>query len=255
MNQKNSGMVNSDSEEDSEEAQVEFLKKLEEKKKKKQDKKNSRQGISAEVFGQFNKKASFVAKVIEKDPATRETINKLIEKSILFQSLNKEDNNIVINAMEELKAEPGQAIITEGEKGDTLFIIGEGQYDCSKVIHGKETYLKTYQPGEFFGELALMYNAPRAASIRCKNAGKLYGLDRYSFNNIVQEAATKKRKYYSEVLSKVDILADIDPYEKEQLCDSLKEEEFSADSYVVKQGDNGDKFYIIAEGTLIAEKQ
>jgi len=71
-----------------------------------------------------------------------------------------------------------------------------------------------------------MYNAPRAASIKCKNAGKLYGLDRNTFNNIVQEAATKKRNYYSEVLSKVEILADIDPYEKEQLCDTLKEEEF-----------------------------
>jgi cAMP-dependent protein kinase regulator len=59
-----------------------------------------------------------------------------------------------------------------------------------------------------------MYNAPRAASIRCKLPGKLYGLDRNTFNNIVQEAATKKRKYYSEVLSKVEILADIDPYEK-----------------------------------------
>jgi len=42
-----------------------------------------------------------------------------------------------------------------------------------------------------------MYNAPRAASIKCKAAGKLFGLDRATFNHIVQEAATKKRKYYS----------------------------------------------------------
>jgi len=53
----------------------------------------------------------------------------------------------------------------------------------------------------------------------------------------------------------VDILAEIDPYEKEQLCDSLKEEEFSQGSYIVKQGDQGDRFYIIAEGKLIAEKK
>ncbi len=94
------------------------------------------------------------------------------------------------------------------------------------MIKGKQTYLKTYKAGEFFGELALMYNAPRQASIKCKTSGKLFGLDRTTFNNIVQESATKKRKYYAEILSKVEILAEVDPYEKEQLCDALKEEEF-----------------------------
>ena len=83
----------------------------------------------------------------------------------------------------------------------------------------------------------------------------LFGLDRATFNHIVQEAASKKRKYYSNILSKVQILAEIDPYEKEQLCDTLKEEEFPADSYIVKQGEQGDRFYIIAEGKLIAEKK
>lgn len=48
-----------------------------------------------------------------------------------------------------------------------------------------------------------MYNAPRQASIKCKTSGRLYSLDRATFNHIVQEAATKKRKYLSEILSKV----------------------------------------------------
>ena len=115
------------------------------------EKKNSRQGISAEVFGQFNQKADYIPKVIAKSAVVKEEIKRLIEKSILFQSLNKEDLNIVIDAMEEVDAEPGQAIITEGEKGDTLYIIDEGQYDCFKVINGKQTYLKTYKGGDFFG--------------------------------------------------------------------------------------------------------
>jgi cAMP-dependent protein kinase regulator len=157
--------------------------------------------------------------------------------------------------MEEVTTTEGQPIITEGERGDTLYIIDQGEYDCFKIIGGKQTYLKTYKVGDFFGELALMYNAPRAASIKCKIPGKLFGLDRATFNHIVQESATKKRKYYSEILSKVEILAEVDPYEKEQMCDILKEEEFTAGSYIVKQGDQGDRFYIIAEGKLIAEKR
>jgi hypothetical protein len=50
--------------------------------------------------------------VIAKDAATKQEIQQLIEKSILFSALNKEDLGIVIDAMEEVDAEPGQAIIT-----------------------------------------------------------------------------------------------------------------------------------------------
>jgi cAMP-dependent protein kinase regulator len=57
-----------------------------------------------------------------------------------------------------------------------------------------------------------MYNAPRAATIKCKSPGMLFKLDRQTFRNIVQEAATKKRDYYSTILAKVDILSDMDSY-------------------------------------------
>ena len=86
----------------------------------------------------------------------------------MFQGLSDDDKNIIIGAMEEVKTTSKEFIIKEGETGQMLYIISEGEFDCSKVIKGKETYLKTYKPGEYFGELALMYNAPRAASIQSK---------------------------------------------------------------------------------------
>ena len=94
--------------------------------------------------------------------------------------------------------------------------------------------MKTYKSGDSFGELALMYNAPRAATIKCKTAGKMYGMDRSTFTNIIQEAAIKKRKANMDVLKKVDIFQDVDPYEKEQVCDVLVEETYSKGDYIVK---------------------
>lgn len=82
--------------------------------------------------------------------------------------------------------------------------------------------MKTYKTGEAFGELSLMYNSPRAATIVSKQQGVLYKLDRQTFRNIVQEAAMNKRSYYRKILSSVDILAEMDSYEKDQICDSLK---------------------------------
>lgn len=49
--------------------------------------------------------------------------------------------------MEEVLTSPGEDVIVEGEQGNTLFIIGGGEFDCFKVINGSQTYLKTYKPG------------------------------------------------------------------------------------------------------------
>jgi cAMP-dependent protein kinase regulator len=59
----------------------------------------SRQGISAEVYGQFNKKEEFIPKVIEKDRKTIQTITELAKKSILFKSITDDDISILVNAM------------------------------------------------------------------------------------------------------------------------------------------------------------
>lgn len=66
------------------------------------------------MFGQFNVKVEFQPKVIPKDSDTKEAIRKLIEKSILFSNLNKDDINIVIDAMEEINTTAEQDVIVEG---------------------------------------------------------------------------------------------------------------------------------------------
>jgi cAMP-dependent protein kinase regulator len=71
----------------------------------------------------------------------------------------------------------------------------------------EDTHLKIYEPGEAFGELALLYNAPRAATIIAKEDSILFSLDRECFNNIVKEGSVKRRERYEEVLKKVDLLS------------------------------------------------
>jgi len=95
--------------------------------------------------------------------------------------------------MEEQECQPEDEVIREGDSGDYLFVVESGKFDCFKNISGEETYLKSYQQGELFGELALMYNAPRAATIKCSEAGKLYKLDRRTFSLITKSAAFRKR--------------------------------------------------------------
>ena len=99
----------------------------------------------------------------------------------------------------------------------------DGTYKCTKVFKKGDapTYLKTYEPGDVFGELALLYNAPRAATITCESGGLLCSLDRNTFNHIVKDAARKKRERYEEFLSRVKILQSMEPYERISLSDAF----------------------------------
>lgn len=134
----------------------------------------------------------------------------------MFSCLDDQEVKIVIDAMEEKKFNAGDYVIRQGEDGEVLYVVDSGQLDCFKVFKKGEAekYLKTYQPGESFGELALLYNAPRAATIKAKTNSILFALDRETFNHIVKDAAAKKREYYEAFLSKVELLKDMDPYER-----------------------------------------
>merc|ERR1712224_670163 len=95
----------------------------------------------------------------------------------LFSSCDPENFTVLLGAVQEVK--------------------------CSVPIDGEEKCVKTCEPGDVFGELALMYNCPRAASVEADTEGTCWKLDRETFNAIVRDAAQKKREKWEAFLKKV----------------------------------------------------
>jgi len=165
------------------------------------------------------------------------------------------DIEVVVGAMKEVVAKPGQRMVNQGDAGDFLFVIESGTLNCLiKTSEGTEKVVKTCESGDVFGELALLYNCPRAASVEATSSCILWQLDRDTFSHIVKEAAQKKRSRYDTFLVKVPLLCAMDAYERSQLADALRGESFSAGDIIVSQGEHGQKFYIIEEGCATASK-
>lgn len=174
----------------------------------------------------------------------------------MFNALDEKEFEIVVDSIEEVKVQQGDLIIKEGDEGDCMYVVEQGTLICTKVFKGntEPTFLKEYHPGEGFGELALLYNAPRAATIKAKDEGVVWRLDRDTFNHIVKDAAARKREKYENFLASVKILSSMDPYERQKIADALKEEKYKKDSFVIRENDIGDKFFLICEGEAVATK-
>merc|ERR1719440_1113827 len=101
---------------------------------------------------------------------------------------NMQDDNIgtIVDAMEERTFDANTQIVTQGEDGSVMWVIEEGTLECSKKIEGVEKVVKTCGRGDLFGELALLYNCPRAANVISRDKCILWELDRETFRNVCE---------------------------------------------------------------------
>lgn len=188
---------------------------------------------------------------IPKNPEVTATLLSVVGKSPLLRTLEPEQKDMIVKAFSgPLVKEDGENIIVQGEIGDIFYLLEEGSVDVYIKKKGttEEVKVHTYKPGDAFGELAIMYNAPRAATCRVSKSAKLWALDRISFKVIVVAAAMQKREKYKNFLTRVPILESLTEMEVMTLADSLAEESYASDAVICRQGDEGHYFYIILSG-------
>ena len=193
--------------------------------------------------------------VIEKSPEVREELLKVVAKSTMLKMLDEEQKNSIVNAFAGPIEKPaGENIIVQGENGETFYLLEKGSVDVYIKKGDEEIKVHTYTPGDSFGELAIMYNAPRAATCRASEDCVIWSLDRVSFKVIVVAAAMLKRELYQGFLEKVPVLSTCNAMEIQTLADSLSEETYEDGQVVCTEGEEGNFFYIIKEGTALCFK-
>ncbi|NXD55369.1 KAP0 kinase, partial [Corvus moneduloides] len=218
----------------------------------------SRRGaISAEVYTEEDA-ASYVRKVIPKDYKTMAALAKAIEKNVLFTHLDDNERSDIFDAMFPVTYIAGETVIQQGkDEGDNFYVVDQGEMD----VYVNSEWATSVGEGGSFGELALIYGTPRAATVKAKTNVKLWGIDRDSYRRILMASiphnlelcfggnTLRKRNMYEKFLSKVSILESLDKWERLTVADALEPVQFEDGQKIVVQGEPGDEFFIILEGT------
>lgn len=110
--------------------------------------------------------------------------NELLRKVPFFQEMPIEEFTGVANKLHQRTFPSGQAIIKQGEKGRSLFLIARGVIRVSRKEKGVERDLATLMAGDFFGEMALLHHEPGTATCKAVTPCALYELRRDDFDEL-----------------------------------------------------------------------
>lgn len=192
-------------------------------------------------------------KEFDKTPEERMRILEILEQQVLFRHLEKEQKEFVARAMFVMEFKSGDTIISQGDDGDNFYVIDRGNVECYKYSDSPddEALVHTYSPGGAFGELAIMYNAPRAATCRAIADCRLYALDRKAFKVILMKTTIERRSQTKNFLQNVEILKQLKEYELFTMADAMQEMLYEEGDVICRQGDAGSNFYIIKQGSVV----
>jgi len=192
--------------------------------------------------------------VYKKSPAAEGIIMKALASNILMKELALEDRVMLTKAMDAVKFKPGEQIINQGDKGDKFYVIGAGTCDIS--VKGKGSVM-TASRGVAFGELALMFNQPRAATVTAEGDVVAWQVDAITFKSILMtnwkppefQKSKKSEALLTKVLGENLLFKEIPLLDRQVLMKAMQKVQFTEGEEIIKEGDKGDKFYVVESGT------
>jgi len=207
-----------------------------------------RKSVFAETYDPEEDETEDQSIIYPKSDLQRKALKESVKEILLFRSLEPDQLNEVLDAMFEYKVKSGDYVIRQGDDGDNFYVVERGLYNIFvNTANGNQLVGKCEDTGSF-GELALMYNMPRAATIQASVDGTLWALDRQTFRRIVLRNAFQKRKMYEALIENVPLLSALSDYERMNVADALIPKTYASGEVIVSQGDPADGMYFIEGG-------
>uniref|UniRef100_A0AAY4BPS6 cGMP-dependent protein kinase n=1 Tax=Denticeps clupeoides TaxID=299321 RepID=A0AAY4BPS6_9TELE len=177
---------------------------------------------------------------------SRELIQRALLENDFMKHLEMSQILTIMDCMHPTMLVQGCCVIEEGDDGSLVYVLEEGRVEVTK--DGKK--LCTIEPGKVFGELAILYNCTRTATVTALTDIKLWAIDRQGFQTIMMRTGLIRHSQYMEFLRSVPSFQSLTEDVLSKVADVLEATHYRDGDYIIRQGATGDTFFIISEGQV-----
>ncbi|XP_071014337.1 cGMP-dependent protein kinase 1-like isoform X2 [Oncorhynchus clarkii lewisi] len=203
------------------------------------------QGISAEPQNYQDLSRQAFRKYVKSD-WSKDLIKEAILDNDFMKNLELSQIQEIVDCMYPVEYGKDSCIIKEGDVGSLVYVMEDGRVEVTK----ESVKLCTMGPGKVFGELAILYNCTRTATVKTLTNVKLWAIDRQCFQTIMMRTGLIKHTEYMEFLKSVPTFHELPEEILSKLADVLEETHYEDGEYIVRQGATGDTFFIVSKGMV-----
>lgn len=173
-------------------------------------------------------------------------INQCLQKHFIFSKLTETQKFQVIENMKLYAVKSNNIIFHQESKGIAFYIISTGRVDV--IIN--DVRVNSLKAGESFGELALIHDTPRTATVKSIINSSFWTLDRQTFRKILEDLNVKNYQENKTFIDSVPLFSILTEHQKECLLNCLTSFTYVSGDKIVNEGDSGDLLFIIKQGTV-----
>ncbi|XP_068585422.1 cGMP-dependent protein kinase 1-like isoform X2 [Cebidichthys violaceus] len=177
---------------------------------------------------------------------SKEMIKDAILDNDFMKNLELSQIQEIVDCMYPVDYEKDACIIKEGDVGSLVYVMEEGKVEVTK----EGMKLCTMGPGKVFGELAILYNCTRTATVMALIQVKLWAIDRQCFQTIMMRTGLIKHAEYMDFLKSVPTFQGLPEETLSKLADVMEETHYEDGEFIIRQGARGDTFFIISKGKV-----
>ncbi|MFI5309008.1 MAG: cyclic nucleotide-binding domain-containing protein [Polyangiales bacterium] len=175
----------------------------------------------------------------------------------LFGTLEPQRLQLLLGQMELRELSAGKYALKQGERGREAFVLARGVINVVREdATGKPTLLATLGPGSIFGEMALVTDAPRAASAVAVEPVQLLTVTQAALESLARQdpaigselGAFCYGRMISNLIRHSAILSSVEPGRRSELVARFKSERFEAGDCLVRRGEEPSCLYLLASG-------